>query len=126
MGSIGPNARLRVQGKEDHDMGTFNWEVNKEKTPYIPIGKDEYDTMTTGPTGYTWNAEIQTNSTGDTAIDYEAWCKLDEEHPIVATNGTRTVRAVAACIDTVGEAIEREAGTWTVSVSGKCKSIAKD
>jgi hypothetical protein len=126
MSSIGPNARLRVKGQEAHDMGSVNWELNKEKTPYIPIGQDEYDTMTTGPAAYTWNGEIQTNSSGDTAIDYNDWCLNDGEYPLIATNGTRTVRLFDACVDTVGEAIEREAGTWTLSVSGKCKSIVKD
>jgi len=126
MPSIGPNAKLRVQGMEEHDVGSFSAEITKEKTPYFPIGKDEYETATTGPAAYTVTMEVQTNSSGSTAIDWNAWCLDDAEYPVVCTNGTRTLRAFDVMIDSVSEAVEREAGTWTLSINGKCKRIALD
>jgi hypothetical protein len=116
---VGPNAKLSIQGQEEHDIGSFSWDINKEKTPFIPLNKDVADRYTTGPAAYTFTAEVQSKADGSTAIDWDSWCKNDEIHPVVVRPGAQTLRCIMVVVDTVGGAIEREAGTYTKSISGK-------
>ena len=115
----GPNAVLRVAGKEDHDIGTINWEISREKSLFVPIGKSVADRATVGPTVFTFSCTVQCKPDGSTGIDWVGWCKNDESKPIVAYSTGRTERFVGCVVDSVGQAVEREAGTWTLDISGK-------
>jgi hypothetical protein len=119
MPTIGPNATLRVGGAEEHDVGTITWTETNENNPYTPLGKNKVDRFTRGPDLYTWTAEVQTNSTGATGIDWSTWRKEEEEKPIVITNGGLTERLVRCVIDSIENSTQREDGTWTKSISGK-------
>lgn len=117
----GPEALIRVQGKEDHDIGEVNWEINKEKTPYVPVGKQVLDRFTAGPAVYTCTFTVQPKPNGTFGIDWDGWCKNDEEWPVVVVLGTRTERFTGVVIDSVGKAYTREDGRTAVDISGKFK-----
>lgn len=116
---LGPNAQLRVQGREEHDVGSLNWDRTQDNSPFVPIGRTRADRFTAGPLMVTWTAEVECKPGGGTAIDWEGWQDRREDHPIVVSLGTRTERLVGCVIDSVGNAIAKGDGKWSKSIKGK-------
>jgi len=126
MGTIGPNAKVRVQGASRHDLISITWTMSKTKTPFTQIGDKEPDRYTAGPLEYTFSGEAQSGPTGAFAINWDLWCKEDQEHPLVCTTAGRTERLMGVIIDEVGSTIDNGDGTFKKSISGKFKSIAHE
>lgn len=116
---IGPNAKVRIDGKGEHDLTSINFDISKEKTPYTPLGKDAPDRYTSAPKTVTWSGDVQCRPDGSTAIDWEDLCTNDKTVPLVFEAGIKKERLVDACVDSVGNAIQREDGKWTKSIAGK-------
>jgi len=123
MGTIGPNAKVRVDGMGRHDLATIEWKVRKEKKPFTQIGESSPDRYTSGALDFTFSGEAQSGPTGAFAIDWNAWCENDEEHPLVCVTSGRTERLVDCVIDEVGSSIKKDDGSFTKSISGKFKAI---
>jgi hypothetical protein len=123
MGIIGPNATVRVDGRGDHDLGTFEWTLSKEKTPFTPIGSEDVSSFTAGPRLYTFTATVQAKPKGTFAIDWDNWCAQDWDKPIVADSGGRKERMVGVVIDEVANTLDKADGTWKKALTGKFKSL---
>jgi hypothetical protein len=118
-GKIGPNAEVRVDGKGEHDLGTFNWTVTKTKEPFVQIGKQVADRYTVGPKLITWDGEATCGPDGKFRVDWDGICSNDLVIPLVFSTAGRTERLLGACVDEAGNAYQREDGRWVKSVSGK-------
>ena len=69
-GKIGPDAQVRVDGKSDHDLGTFNWTVTETKEPFTPIGSRVADRYTSGPKVVVWDGEAVAKPDGKFVIPW--------------------------------------------------------
>ncbi len=119
MAVIGPNAKLRVDGREEHDVGTLTFELGGENTPFTPLGKDAPDRYTNGIITISWTAEIEIRPDGTYAIDWEGWKTRKEDKTLVVTMGARTERLLGCVIDSIGNNLTRADGKWMCSVKGK-------
>lgn len=122
MGIIGPNAKVRVDGRGDHDLATFEWTVTKTKEPFGQIGDKETKSFTAGPVECEFSGTVRCKPGGTWAIDWDDWCLSDLEKPLVADSGGRKERLVNCVVDSVGSSIDRGNGVFEKSVSGKFKA----
>lgn len=118
-GSAGPIFNLRVDGKGEHDVGTFEWGGSKPKEPFTQIGKEVADRYTSAPKSITWSCEAVSRPDGSFAIPWEELRDLDKVFALVASTSGRTERLLGACVDEVSSSYDRESGRWTKSISGK-------
>jgi hypothetical protein len=123
MGIIGPNAKVRVAGRDDHDLAEFTWTLRKEKTPFVPIGQEDPTSYTSGPRAYEFSGTAQSKPGGTWAIDWDSWCANDESHAIVADSGGRKERMIDVVIDEVGNTISRDDGSFQKAISGKFRGL---
>ena len=123
MGTIGPNAQVRVDGKGRHDLATLEWKISKPKKPFTQIGDTSPDRYTSGAAEYSFSGEVQSRPNGTFAIDWNGWCTNDLEKPLVCKTSGRTERLVDAVIDEVGSSVKKDDGTFTKSISGKFKKL---
>lgn len=121
MGTIGPNAQVRVDGRGRHDLATLEWKVSSPKRPFTQIGDTYADRFTAGMVECTFSGEVQSRPNGTFAIDWDTWCLENGEHPLVCRTSGRTERLVDVVLDEVGSSIKREDGTFTKSIQGKFK-----
>lgn len=118
-GKIGPNAQVRVDGKGEHDLASINWTKTKTKTAFVPIGKDVADRYTVEPKMVEWDGEAVSRPDGTFAVLWDVICDQDQTIPLVFSTSGRTERLLGACVDSVGNAYQRDDGRWAKSISGK-------
>ena len=118
-GKIGPDAQVRVDGKGEHDLVSFNWEKTVEKTPVVVIGKEVADRYTSGPKLVTWDGEAVARADGTWAIPWDDICDNKLVVPLVFSTSGRTERLLGACVDSVGNSYQREDGKWAKALKGK-------
>lgn len=116
---IGPNAECRIDGKGEHGLAEINWELSKEKTPKEEVGKDRATGFTSGPLMVIWSGQALAKQDGSWGIDWDNWCKLDQEKPAVFSTPGRKERLSGCVVDTVGSAYTRSDGRYVKDISGK-------
>jgi hypothetical protein len=119
MGKIGPNAELRLDGVTEHGIAEISFEISKEKTPTTAIGKDIVTGFTTGPVLYTFSGQAIAFPDGTFGINYDGWCKDDEEYAGAFSCSGRKERFVDMVLDTVGTSYNRDDGKLVKDISGK-------
>jgi hypothetical protein len=123
MGITGAIPKVRVDGRGDHDLGTFEWTKSREKTPFTPIGNDDVSAFTAGPLLYTFTATVQSKPDGTYAIDWDSWCANNWDKPLVIDSGGRKERLVGVVIDEIANTVDQADGTWKKALTGKFKSL---
>lgn len=121
-GQIGPKAQIRVDGKSEHDIGTFNWTVTQELEPFGQVGADEDDRYTAGPRRIEWDAEVQARPDGSYAVPWDANMEDKKTFNLVFATAGLTERLLSVGITSIGNAYDRESGKWIKSLSGKALS----
>jgi hypothetical protein len=121
MSIIGPNAKVRVGGRGDHDLATFEWTVTRTKTPFGQIGDEYAKSYTSGPVECTFTGTVRCKPGGTWAIDWDSWCIDNEVKALVADSGGRKERLIDCALDEVGSSIDRGEGVFEKSISGKFK-----
>lgn len=118
-GKIGPNAKVRVDAKGQHDLGTFGWTVTKEKTPFTQIGDEVADRYTSAPKTVEWTGEVQAKADGSFGIPWDTILDKDQDVPLVFTTAGRTERLISASLDSIDNSYDTEGRVWKKSLSGK-------
>lgn len=118
-GQIGPDAKIRVDGKGEHDIGTLNWTVSRPKEPFAPVGSKTADRYTAGVKTITWDAEVQSRADGTFAIPWDEICEGNLTVPLVFQCSGRTERMLGVSVDEVGNSYASTDGKFAKKVSGK-------
>ncbi len=121
-GKIGPDAKVRVDGKGQHDLASINWTVTRELESFGQLGDDEDDRYTSGPKRVEWDGEVQCTPSGKFAIPWDENLDLKKTFNLVFSTVGRTERLLSVGVTSISNAYQREDGKWVKSLSGKALS----
>jgi hypothetical protein len=119
MAIIGAIVKLRVDGCEEHDVGTFTISLGGKNTPFTPLGKEAPTQFQSGVTEVSWTAEVEPKPGGTYAIDWTGWKRGKLDKTLVIVDGARSERLTGCVIDDLKFNYTRADGKKLLSVSGQ-------
>lgn len=119
MASIGPNAKIRIEGLSGHSIGTFTFNLVQEKTPKNVIGQNFAKGYTRQPFNGTWSCEDMPNEDGSQTIKWDELVKSPLDFIATVVLGTVTHRFSGLVVDNAETTITADDGTTKVGPAGK-------